>query len=86
VSSEGAADAPKDRGPEVINLKMKGMVMPFKHWKHQKEAKSDCRDCHSRKIGKIEGWGEDTAHKVCIPCHDLEEKGPVLCHQCHDKK
>ena len=86
VSSAALADAPKNLGPEVINLKMGVMVLPFSHGKHARELKNDCLHCHTKKIGKIEGWGKDTAHRICIPCHDLEEKGPVECHQCHPKK
>ena len=35
--------------------------------------------------GKIAGWGKESAHTICIPCHDLDDKGPVECHQCHKK-
>jgi len=86
VASNVMAEAPAGTGPEVINLKMGVMVLPFSHGKHARELKNDCLHCHTKKIGKIEGWGKDTAHRICIPCHDLEEKGPVECHQCHPKK
>lgn len=75
-----------NRGPEVMNFKMGTMVTPFQHWKHQKLAKDDCLHCHDRRGEKIKGWGEESAHKICIPCHDLDDKGPVKCHECHDKK
>lgn len=75
----------KNKGPEVIKLKMGDMELPFSHWKHQVNLKQECFHCHNSKIGKIDGWGKETAHKVCIACHDLEEKGPVTCLQCHPK-
>ncbi|HEY5513969.1 MAG TPA: cytochrome c3 family protein [Geomonas sp.] len=85
VSSAAFAEAPKDKGPEVIRLKMGDMELPFKHWKHQKATNNECFHCHNTKIGKIDNWGKDTAHKVCIACHELEDKGPVSCRQCHVK-
>ena len=74
---------PKDRGPDIINLKMGVMVLPFQHWKHQSTGNFECFNCHKAKIGKIDGWSEAFAHKTCIPCHELENKGPVQCHECH---
>jgi predicted CXXCH cytochrome family protein len=80
------ASQPVDRGPEIINLKMGVMELRFQHWKHQTSVKNDCFNCHKTKIGVIDGWSKETAHKVCIPCHDLESKGPVQCHECHNKE
>jgi predicted CXXCH cytochrome family protein len=80
------ADAPKDLGRDVIVLKMGVMELRFQHWKHQARTKGDCFSCHKTRIGVIDGWGKDTAHKICIPCHDLENKGPVQCHECHGPK
>jgi predicted CXXCH cytochrome family protein len=85
VSSAAVAETPKDKGREVIKLKMGDMELPFKHWKHQKSVNGECFHCHNTKIGKIDNWGKDTAHKVCIACHELEDKGPVTCRQCHGK-
>jgi hypothetical protein len=79
------AEQPKDRGREIINLKMGVMELRFQHWKHQTDVHNDCFNCHKTKIGVIDGWNKDVAHKVCIPCHDLENKGPVQCHECHKK-
>jgi hypothetical protein len=79
------ADSPKDRGRDVIDMKMGIMDLKFHHWKHQSLAHDDCYACHKTKIGVIDGWGKDVAHKTCIPCHDLENKGPVQCHECHGK-
>lgn len=86
VCSAAATTTTKDIGPEVIKLKMGGMELPFQHWKHQKSLKQECYHCHNTKIGKIDGWGKETAHTVCIACHELEDKGPTTCLQCHPKK
>lgn len=67
-------------GPEIITLKT---VTPFQHWKHQIYNASECLNCHKDEGGKIVGWGKEAAHGLCIPCHDLNEKGPVECKQCH---
>ena len=79
------AEPPKDRGRELINLKMGNMDLQFQHWKHQTSVHNECFNCHKTKIGVIDGWSTDVAHKVCIPCHDLESKGPVQCQECHKK-
>ncbi len=81
VYSAVFAAAPKGSGPEVINLKT-GLV-PFPHWKHQISNNSECFNCHKAEGGKIGDWGKETAHDLCISCHDLNEKGPVECKQCH---
>ena len=86
MSSAVFADTAKNPGPEIINLKMGVMVLPFKHKKHQQELNNECFHCHNKATGgKIENWGKDSAHKICISCHDLEDKGPIECHQCHKK-
>lgn len=81
--STAHADARKGAGPDVINLKMGVVQLPFQHWKHQASNGSECSHCHKGEGGKIEGWGKETAHTLCIPCHDLNDKGPVECKQCH---
>jgi len=86
VSSAAVQGNPAIKGPEVIKLKMGDTVLPFKHWVHQKNLNNECFHCHNTKIGRIDDWGKDTAHKVCIACHELEDKGPVTCPQCHPKK
>ena len=85
VASAALTETPKDKGREVIKLKMGDMELPFQHWKHQKNANNECFHCHNTSIGKIDGWGKDTAHRICIPCHELEDKGPVTCRECHPK-
>ena len=87
VASATVTETPKNNGPEIISLKMGTADMPFKHWSHQKSLNNECFHCHNTKIGKIDGWGnKETAHKICIACHDLEDKGPVACRQCHSAK
>ena len=81
-----ATEAAQNLGPEIIKFKMGDLYLPFQHWKHQTSVHNDCFNCHKTKIGVIDGWNKDVAHKTCIPCHDLDEKGPVLCHECHSKK
>lgn len=84
--SAAFAETPKNPGPEVINMKMGVMILPFSHRKHQKDLNNECFHCHPKKTGgKIDNWGKETAHQICISCHDLEEKGPVECKQCHKK-
>jgi hypothetical protein len=86
MSMAAFAETPKNVGPEIINLKMGVMVLPFSHRKHQTFLNSECFHCHPKKTGgKIESWNKETAHQICISCHDLEEKGPVECKQCHKK-
>jgi predicted CXXCH cytochrome family protein len=86
VSGSALAEAPKEKGPEVIRFKMKDLELPFSHWKHQKALNEECYHCHSTTLGKIDNWGKETARKLCISCHELEDKGPVYCRQCHTKK
>ena len=77
------AENPAHSGPEVIKLKMGDLMLPFKHWAHQKFLEKQCSPCHVSKIGKIENWGKETAHALCITCHESRHKGPVECKQCH---
>ena len=83
VYSTVLADAPKGSGSDVINLKTGLVPLPFQHWKHQTYNGSECFHCHKAEGGKIEGWGKEAAHGLCIPCHDMNDKGPVECKQCH---
>lgn len=86
VSGSAWAEPPKEKGPEFVRFKMKDLELPFKHWKHQKALNDECYHCHATTIGKIDNWGMNTAHSLCISCHELEDKGPVYCRQCHTKK
>ncbi|HWI40114.1 MAG TPA: cytochrome c7 [Verrucomicrobiae bacterium] len=56
----------------------------FDHRKHQ-EALKDCKACHEKGPGKIEGFGKDFAHKTCKGCHQEKKQGPVSCKDCHKK-
>jgi predicted CXXCH cytochrome family protein len=79
------AAKPENPGPKIIKLKMGTETIQFTHHKHQKVTNNQCWECHDKKSGKISNWNEATAHKICIPCHDLNEKGPVSCKGCHKK-
>lgn len=78
--------AAENTGPKMIKLKMGKKTLDFTHQKHQQLTNNQCWECHDETKGKIANWGETTAHKLCIPCHDLNEKGPVKCKGCHPKK
>jgi hypothetical protein len=54
----------------------------FNHKAHQ-EALKDCKKCHEKGPGKIEGFGKDFAHKTCKGCHAEGKKGPTSCKECH---
>jgi hypothetical protein len=54
----------------------------FNHKAHQ-EAVKDCKKCHEKAPGKIEGFGKDFAHKTCKGCHGEMGKGPTACKDCH---
>jgi hypothetical protein len=65
---------------DVIEMK-KGVK--FNHKGHQEKV-SDCKTCHEKGPGKIEGFGKDLAHgKSCKGCHVEMKKGPVGCKDCH---
>ena len=85
VSSTVFAATPTGVGPEFIIMKTGTVPLSFPHWKHQAVNNSDCSNCHNAGGGKIAGWGKEAAHNLCIPCHDLNDKGPVECKQCHKK-
>jgi predicted CXXCH cytochrome family protein len=86
LSSSLFAAQPQNTGPDMIKLKMGKKTLDFTHRKHQKLTNNQCWECHDKNNGKIPKWGEPTAHKLCIPCHDLNEKGPINCKECHKKK
>jgi len=84
-AAELQAAQPQNTGPNVIKLKMGSKTLDFSHVKHQKLSNNQCWECHDKDSWKIDGWNKSTAHKICIPCHDLNEKGPVACKGCHKK-
>jgi len=53
---------------------------------HKTHASQKCETCHATAAGgKIEGFGKDKAHALCIECHKKEAKGPTKCADCHKK-
>jgi len=56
----------------------------FPHKQHQ-ELLKDCKKCHEKGPGKIEGFGKEWAHKNCKACHAEMKKGPASCKDCHKK-
>lgn len=69
---------------DVIDLPAKNGNVSFPHKKHQETLK-DCKVCHEKAPGKIEGFGKDWAHKTCKGCHSDMGKGPTSCKDCHKK-
>ena len=55
----------------------------FNHKAHQEKVGGDCKKCHEKAPGKIEGFGKDFAHKTCKGCHADMKKGPTSCKDCH---
>jgi hypothetical protein len=70
--------------PEIIKFKMGDLYLNFKHLEHIKWSNNECFQCHKEKEWKILNWDKETAHQICIPCHDLKRKGPMDCKECHD--
>jgi cytochrome c553 len=77
--------APANVGPEFISLKNGPVPLRFPHRDHQALQNSECFHCHKPDKFKIDNWGKDVAHSMCISCHDLNDKGPVKCEECHKK-
>lgn len=71
-------------GPETITLPTKMGTVTFPHKKHQEMLK-DCKICHEKGPGKIEGFSKDWAHKTCKGCHTEKKAGPTKCGECHKK-
>lgn len=71
-------------GPETITLPAKMGTVTFPHKQHQERLK-DCKICHEKGPGKIEGLGKDWAHKTCRGCHTEKGAGPTKCADCHKK-
>ncbi|RTZ97714.1 MAG: acidic cytochrome c3 [Deltaproteobacteria bacterium] len=42
-----------------------------------------CSDCHTLKPSKTTLGLRKAFHTLCISCHKKEEKGPLLCGECH---
>jgi cytochrome c553 len=69
---------------DTITLPAKNGDISFPHKKHQ-ELLKDCKTCHEKGPGKIEGFGKDWAHKTCKACHEAKSTGPTKCAECHKK-
>ncbi len=69
---------------DTITFPAKMGAVTFPHKMHQQTVKN-CKTCHATKPGKIEGFGKDAAHKLCIDCHKSKGKGPTTCKACHKK-
>lgn len=67
---------------DIIEMKKD---VKFNHKAHQAVV-TDCKKCHEKAPGKIEGFGKDMAHKAaCKGCHVDMKKGPTGCKDCHKK-
>jgi predicted CXXCH cytochrome family protein len=80
----GCATAAMAHGPETIVLPAKMGAVTFHHKVHQERLR-DCKICHEKAPGKIEGLGKDWAHKTCRGCHEAGKAGPTKCSDCHKK-
>ncbi len=69
---------------DVMTFNAKNGNVTFDHKKHQ-ELLKDCKVCHEKGPGKIEGFGKDWAHKTCKGCHTEKNAGPTKCGECHKK-
>ena len=69
---------------DTITLPAKNGNVTFPHKQHQETLK-DCKKCHEKAPGKIDGFGKDIAHKTCKGCHEELKKGPTKCGECHKK-
>ena len=68
-----------------ITLPAKNGNITFPHKMHQEKLK-DCKLCHEKGPGKIEGFsGMSAGHKLCKSCHEAKKVGPTKCAECHKK-
>ena len=91
VGSVSAMAAMEDMAgtPEVLYFKPTMGNITFTHRKHQQSVKGECKTCHEKKPGKIEGFGKEWAHKKCWDCHAEKKIGQDVtpkCKFCHQKK
>ena len=83
IAASTNSDALQNLGPETISLKNGTLPLQFMHRKHQNLNNSECFQCHAEGKWKMDNWGKELAHSMCISCHDLNDKGPVKCEDCH---
>jgi flavoprotein len=69
---------------DTITLPAKNGDVTFNHKMHVEKLK-ECKLCHEKEPGKIEGFGKDWAHKTCKGCHQEKSMGPTKCGECHKK-
>jgi flavoprotein len=69
---------------DTMTFDTKNGKVTFAHKAHQDKLK-DCKACHEKGAGKIEGFGKDIAHKTCKGCHEEKKAGPTKCGECHKK-
>lgn len=69
---------------DTMTFQTKNGEVTFPHKKHQEMLK-DCKICHEKGPGKIEGFGKEFAHKTCKGCHADKGAGPTKCSECHKK-
>jgi hypothetical protein len=78
-----SASAAAPTGPTKLTAKNGDVT--FQHAKH---TQLKCETCHATAAGgKIEGFGKDKAHGLCVECHkkDTTGKAPTKCTDCHKK-
>lgn len=83
VSVSGLVDAKEP--PDMVSIPNQRGTVIFPHKSHA-DTIGNCRRCHDRKGGKIQGLGKKWAHKVCKGCHLALLAGPVTCDRCHVSK
>lgn len=70
---------------DTITFPTKMGAVTFQHKAHQERLKN-CKICHEKEVGKIEGgFSKDWAHKTCKGCHTEKKAGPTKCGECHKK-
>jgi len=69
---------------DTMTFQTKNGDVTFPHKKHQEMLK-DCKICHEKGPGKIEGFSKEFAHKTCKGCHADKGAGPTKCSGCHKK-
>ena len=69
---------------DTMTFPAKNGTVTFEHKLHQQRV-GDCKTCHEKGPGKIEGFGKEWAHKTCKGCHEQKKAGPTKCGECHKK-
>ncbi len=72
--------------PDRMEFPAKNGNVVFFHNNHANEASGTCAVCHDQAPeGKIEGFGAEFAHHVCVSCHADPggAEGPTTCQGCH---